>query len=192
MLVLTFRIFFCLSILGASINSFEALKISGKAWLANSLISYAWAQSKLDSVSQKPWPWADFSPLGELLVPRIDERHIFLSGDNGNVLAFGPGINLNGAMPGKIGTALISGHRDTHFSFLKDLVVGDEIFIELRNQQVSYTVSAIEVLNGDELVTTKDTQGSWLVLVTCFPFDALGSSPEQRYLVIAENTEVGV
>ena len=43
-----------------------------------------------------------------------------LRGDSGRTLAFGPAWNEGSAAPGH-GTAIISGHRDTHFAFLHQL-----------------------------------------------------------------------
>ena len=46
------------------------------------------------------------------------------AGDAGASLAFAPGNARGSALPGERGTAVVSGHRDTHVRFLAQLRVG--------------------------------------------------------------------
>lgn len=56
---------------------------------------------------------------------------IVLAGVGGHVLAFGPGHAPGSAVPGMPGTAIVTGHRDTHFRFLERVKPGDEIVADL-------------------------------------------------------------
>ena len=54
-------------------------------------------------------------------------RAIVLAGSSGQALAFGPGHVERTADAGERGVAIYSAHRDTHFAFLKNVVIGDAI-----------------------------------------------------------------
>ena len=73
-----------------------------------------------------PWPWADTQPIAVLSIPELGIRQLVLDGDSGRNLAFGP--VLRGGLSTR--DLVISGHRDTHFTFVRDLNFGDQISIE--------------------------------------------------------------
>ena len=111
----------CLLLLGIQQLSSAAL-IQAKARLAPLLIEKAWEQTlRSGAPAVKPWPWADTWPVGRLRVEALDVDLLVLEGDSGNALAFGPGRALPSAELGSGGTAVIGGHRDTHFAFLQQL-----------------------------------------------------------------------
>lgn len=155
-----------------------------KAMLGQWLIVKAWADSTHSATSVKPWPWLDSWPVAQLRVPRLHINQIVLAGDNGQSLAFGPGLRLGSAMPGEPGTTLVSGHRDTHFRFLQNLTLGDEIEIEnSAGEQFSYRVEQFAVV-GEQTQLTMPLQGSVLLLATCWPFDSPAAT-NKRFLVMA-------
>ena len=100
-------------------NIGQAVYIHTKAQLAQVLLETAWAETVHGDKEVKPWPWADTWPVGRLSVPGLGVHRIVLAGTNGSSLAFGPGHFFNSPLPGDDGNSLIAGHRDTHFSFLK-------------------------------------------------------------------------
>ena len=87
-----------------------------KAELAQRLIERSW-QATLDGNAQsRPWPWADTRPVAVLSIPAHGIRQLVLKGNSGRNLAFGP-VFLDGTSNGR--DMVISGHRDTHFRFLR-------------------------------------------------------------------------
>lgn len=166
----------------------SAFYIPAKAMMAQTLLQRAWAQT-LASHGQinKPWPWADTWPVARLVVPAHDIDQIVLEGDTGNSLAFAPGESVQSFVDKRTGAIMISGHRDTHFRFLKDIVLGD--IIELQNEDGEldrYRVEDLQIIDtryGDVAVPQS---GKWLVLVTCYPFAALRAGGSRRYVVSAE------
>jgi hypothetical protein len=72
----------------------------------------------------KPWPWADTWPVARLRMQHPSVDLIVLAGAYGRTLAFGPGHVTSSALPGQEGTVMLTGHRDTHFRFLKDVQTG--------------------------------------------------------------------
>lgn len=161
--------------------------IKAKAWLAPVLIKRAWAESlESTGVPVKPWPWADTWPVARLRVPSRGVDLPVLAGDTGNALAFGPGHALASAGLGSAGLAVIGGHRDTHFEFLQDLHHG--VLLELQLPDGSWRVYRVEntaVVDTRAQSLSLDEQVETLLLVTCYPFNALSASGPLRYVVSA-------
>ena len=166
-----------------------------KALLGQYLIREAWQQTVATAAPSKPWDWADTWPVAQLLVPALNIDQIVLAGDSGQSLAFGPGHNHASAVPGEPGTAVISGHRDTHFHFLQQLRPGDAVVIKnRRGDSVRYRVSHAEVFDTRtagvsplpvEPESTAKGLTHRLLLVTCWPFDGVRANTPWRYLVTA-------
>lgn len=174
--------------------------IQGKALVAQQLLNYSWNKTLLHAKKSvlhepssmrsepsisKPWPWADTWPVAKLLVPQHGIEQIILAGDSGNSLAFGPGYSLAGAEPNTIGTTVISAHRDTHFQFLKDIRINDTIYLQTRNNSISYRVNNMQIVDSSSHVITNNHDDMTLVLATCYPFDAVMPGSSSRYLVYA-------
>ena len=165
----------------------DGLKIKAKAGLAQVLLESAWADTLTEGGPQKPWPWADTWPVAKLIAPAQGEELIVLNGVSGEAMAFGPGLHPDFAAPGHPGTTLIAAHRDTHFRFLEDLAPGDELILEAADGRAHrYAVAALQVLSTPEATLPAGDSGSRLVLVTCYPFDAMIAGGPLRYLVFAE------
>nr|WP_245832002.1 sortase [Solemya velesiana gill symbiont] len=113
----------------------EGIYIEAKAVVAQMLLQQAWQETRQGGSQVIPWPWADTWPVARLKVARLDIDQVVLAGASGRTLAFGPGHLFGSAPPGEEGNSVISGHRDTHFHFLKTLKSGDLIELERRMAQ---------------------------------------------------------
>ncbi len=170
-------------LLGAAVLAAQALWLPAKAALAQELLASSWRQSRQDGSPHRPWPWADTHPVARLAQPRLGISQVVLAGDSGRPLAFGPGWAESSAAPGSAtGTVVISGHRDTHFSWLRDLRDGDTVRLEHAGGELEYRVVGTEVVDArtHRLAPSGDDS---LVLVTCWPFDATSARGPMRYLV---------
>lgn len=168
----------------------EGAWIYAKARLAQWLLQRAWSRSLAGEVAAKPWPWADTWPVARLIVPSQNIDQIVLEGAYGRTLAFGPGHAESSGGVGNPGTAILTGHRDTHFRFLQRLKEGDEILLTTRNQrQHRFRVSSITVVDAGTASIRQDTEENLLALVTCYPFDAISAGGPLRYVVMAEKEE---
>src|SRR5512143_1063182 len=101
--------------------------IHAKARLAQMLLERAFAETIATGHPTKPWSWADTWPVARIEVKRLHASTIVLAGSSGQALAFGPGHVERTPDAGERGVAVYSAHRDTHFAFLKNVVVGDAI-----------------------------------------------------------------
>jgi sortase A len=160
-----------------------------KAQLAQYLLQRAWAHTLGGQSHVKPWPWADTWPVARLRVLAHGVDLIVLEGVSGRTLAFGPGHAPASAVPGEVGTALVTGHRDTHFRFLAGLRPGDEIVAQAPGRAPwSYVVRELAVVDARDAVIRTDDATDRLILLTCYPFDALLPGGPLRYVVAAERT----
>src|SRR5947208_7104291 len=107
----------------------EGAYIHAKAVVAQLLLERAFSETIATGRDVKPWSWADTWPVARIEVKRLDASAIVLEGSSGQALAFGPGHVELTAIAGERGVAVYSAHRDTHFRFLKDIQVGDEIAV---------------------------------------------------------------
>ena len=177
----------------------QGLYIYTKAQLAQYLIKDAWSTMQTNQNTNhinhdpikrpaKPWPWADTWPVARMQVPRLNIDMYILAGDSGRNLAFGPGHRYGTAKPGHTGNSLVSGHRDTHFKFLKELRIGDEIRIETQNRtKIIYEVQDTTIMHTRNARFPDPEDTALLTLITCYPFDAMLSGGDLRYVVMAVN-----
>jgi sortase A len=92
---------------------------------------------------------------------------------------------LGTPLPGTDGNVALAAHRDTHFRFLRDVQPGEELWLELPSGMVQrYQVQTLSVVDERD-TRLLETPGSWLTLVTCYPFDALVPGGPLRYVVQA-------
>jgi sortase A len=161
-----------------------------KAHLAQHLLQRAWARTLAGERDVKPWPWADTWPVARLTAPAHGVDLIVLAGASGRTLAFGPGHVDGSAVPGDAGTAIVTGHRDTHFAFLSRVRVGDVVVLDVPGHAPAvFRVSETAVVDARTAAVGRDENGSALVLLTCYPFDAITAGGPLRYVVMAERAE---
>jgi sortase A len=164
----------------------HGLWIPVKARLAQYLLHRAWALTLAGHARVKPWPWADTWPVARLHVPAHGVDLIVLDGVSGRTLAFGPGHAPASALPGAPGTAIVTGHRDTHFRFLRKVEPGEEIVVEVPGRPPSrFRVMETAVIDSRTAVITDAAPSAALVLLTCYPFDAVVPGGPLRYAVTA-------
>ncbi|MGD2119605.1 MAG: class GN sortase [Chromatiales bacterium] len=159
--------------------------IQAKALLSQWLLQHSWQQSLADGERHKPWPWADHWPVARLRVASQNVDQIVLAGDTGNVLAFAPGYNPLSHKPGAGGTTVISAHRDTHFRFLQQIRPGEQISVQTVGGDFVYQVAELAVVDAGNSMLQLHETADQLLLVTCYPFDALQAGGNLRFVVIA-------
>jgi sortase A len=161
--------------------------IFAKAELGQFLLTRAWAKARAGDPQHKPWPWADTWLIARLAVPSQRVSVLVLADASGHSLAWGPGL-VAGDMAR---VAVIAGHRDTHFGFLRRLAQGDELLVETPAAPPRrYRVVDIAIVDARAAQLTLDpSDAPTLALVTCYPFDAVFSGTPWRYVVTARAVE---
>ncbi len=159
--------------------------IHAKALVAQVLLERAFDETLASGHPVKPWSWADTWPVARIEVKRLHASAIVLAGSSGQALAFGPGHVELTPDAGERGTAVYSAHRDTHFRFLKDIAIGDEIVITRSDGKAfRYRADGASVVRFDASGIDPLANGYELVLSTCWPFDAVTPGPA-RYVLHA-------
>jgi sortase A len=165
----------------------EGSWIYAKAGLAQHLLQRAWSRTLAGETKSKPWPWADTWPVARLIVPSQHIDQIVLEGAYGRTLAFGPGHVESAGPIGSSGTIILTGHRDTHFSFLQRLERNDVIELDrTTGQRRRYRVKETRIADSRNASIEIEQDQSQLVLVTCYPFDSPMPGTLWRYVVVAE------
>ena len=161
--------------------------IHAKAVIAQWLLQKAWHETLITQRPVKPWAWADTWPVGRLIVPRLKINQLILADASGQSLAFGPGkVGNRNFSNDDLEGLILSGHRDTHFSFIRDIRLGEKMNLQtVQGEWRHFVVNNTEVLDSriDALPTNPD--GTTLQLITCYPFDAVLPGGPLRYVVTA-------
>jgi LPXTG-site transpeptidase (sortase) family protein len=132
---------------------------------------------------------AEGTPIGRLVIPRIDLDEIVLEGIETEDLNAGPGHLPGSVLPGERGNSIVSAHRDRHFNHFDALKVGDTVVTESRIGHMTWVIVSQRVVDKDAraLFRTSDTT---LTLTTCWPIRYLGSAPS-RLIVTAKPVRRG-
>ncbi len=164
----------------------DAAWIETKAVLAQHLVRRAWTERLHGEAQPRPWAWADTWPVARLRAPEQGQDLIVLAGANGSSLAFAPGHLSASAMPGGAGTVAIAGHRDTHFAFLRHLRRDDPLLLQGADGHTRrYRVTDARVADSRREPLRLDDARDELLLITCYPFEALGAGGPLRLVVRA-------
>ncbi len=122
--------------------------------------------------------------VGQIQVPRLNLKAIIVEGDSGEVLSKAIGHIPGTAMPGEQGNVALAGHRDRLFRPLREIRKGDLITIDSPGGSSAYEVETTFVVTPAETDVLRAANRKELTLITCFPFNYVGSAPN-RYIVRA-------
>ncbi len=168
----------------------KGIYIQAKAILAQYLIESSWKETLETKQYQKPWSWADTTIVLKMEIPKLQKDLYVLEGDSGSSLAFAPGHSQMSKLPGENGTILISAHRDTHFEPLQYLNLEDKIVLyDKNNTKYFYRIINKKIIDVNHDTIPIKMGKEELILVTCWPFDAIIAGGTKRYLIIGEKIE---
>jgi sortase A len=122
--------------------------------------------------------------VAELIIPSIQSTFPVLLGSDNEILKKGIGMYQSKwtTLPSQEGHTVLSGHRDTVFTRLGEIKIGDYLIVEFENRLFPYKVKNIWITskNDRSVIVSKDEPT--LTLTTCYPFHYIGSAPK-RYIV---------
>ena len=130
------------------------------------------------------WPVLRGTAVADLSIPRVHLSAVVLHGSDSRTLRRGPGHLENTAFPGESGNVVIAGHRDTFFRPLRNVEVGDDVFVDTPRGRFHYRVASLFVVKPQDLSVLKPTSDAVLTLITCYPFWVFGNAPD-RFVVRA-------
>jgi len=160
----------------------SGMYIYAKSHYAQFLMENAWSKTINGQGYVKPWSWADTHPIAKISFLEHKKNYIVLAGGSERTMAFGPGHISATSMPGKHGNSVLVGHRDTHFSILKELEIGNVIDIQNSDSLVRYEVVNSFIVDRSQTEVMNDYGIKLLTLITCYPFDDLHAGNFQVFV----------
>ena len=123
------------------------------------------------------------STLWRIEIRSVGLTAMILEGTDEGTLRLAVGHIPGTPLPGRQGNVALAGHRDTFFRGLRDIRVNDEITLTTLSGSYRYRVDSTKVVKPEETEVLED-DGDILTLVTCYPFNFVGSAP-RRFIVRA-------
>jgi sortase A len=117
------------------------------------------------------------TPVGKFEIPRLGLSYVLLEGTDGRTLDRSIGHIEDTAAIGEAGNIGIAGHRNTHFRKLEWLRRDDEIVLKSPGGEYRYRVEWIRLFRPADVEVLDREHGPAVTLVTCFPFEYVGSAP---------------
>ena len=123
-------------------------------------------------------------PVAVLSISRLGLVAPVFEGTDSITLNRGLGRIHGTAMLDGGGNVGIAGHRDSFFRPLRGVVLGDAVELATAHGRDRYIVDRISIVDPADTDVLKTRQDAQLTLVTCYPFNFIGSAP-RRYIVQA-------
>ena len=132
------------------------------------------------------------STVGRIEIPRLGVSAVIRAGSDARTLRLAVGYIPGTALPGDRGNFGLAGHRDTFFRKLRDINPDDEIRIVTADGVFNYYVQRTTIVMPQDVWVLDPTADPALTLVTCYPFNYIGSAPK-RFIVraVLRTTEAG-
>jgi sortase A len=134
-------------------------------------------------IPRKPAP-AQGARIGRIEIPRLGVSAVIRAGADARTLQLAVGYIPGTALPGEAGNIGLAAHRDTFFRRLRDVRAGDEIRLVTPDGTFAYAVEGTNIVEPRDTWVLNHTPQPALTLVTCYPFNYVGSAP-QRFIVRA-------
>ncbi|MBE0418043.1 MAG: class D sortase [Coriobacteriia bacterium] len=146
-----------------------------------------------DTPSDPPVPdevlYPDYPAEGELIgtlsIPAVGQSFPIIEGTGDDELKRGVGHFRQSVLPGIEDNCVLSGHRDTVFTRLGELEMGDQLITETAAGRFTYEIVNIRIVDKDDKTVIVPADHAALTLSTCYPFNYVGSAPD-RYILTAD------
>jgi sortase A len=123
--------------------------------------------------------------VGTLSIPRLDQSFPIVEGTGARELKRGVGHFAQSVMPGEADNCVLSGHRDTVFTELGRLKIGDKLIVRTPDGEFTYKITRKRIVHKDDKTVIVPTDHAVLTVTTCYPFEYVGSAPD-RYILVAD------
>ncbi|WP_082234908.1 class D sortase [Halobacillus massiliensis] len=125
--------------------------------------------------------------IGRLVIPKLEKGYHTYWGADDDTLEQGVGMYVSQwtTTPDEERHTVLSGHRDTVFSELKNIEKGDSLFLEFEGKRYEYVIQKTWITDAEDRSVIVDKETPTLTLTTCYPFEFLGDAPD-RYIIESE------
>jgi len=127
-------------------------------------------------------PMVPATPIGTIVIPKINLNHPIFEGVDETVIHWGPGHWPGSAMPGQVGNTVFAGHRVTHTRPFYDIDLlnpGDDIIVHTKDGTFTYRVTGHQIVTPKDLWIVNPTPTATITIFACHP----KHSAAQRYVV---------
>lgn len=101
-------------------------------------------------------------------------------------MAFGPGLVAGDPLHAANSTVALGGHRDTHLAFVEHLDAGHTLLLENSRGKIQrYRLINKRIVDTRSETIAISAQQAGLVLITCYPFNALQTGGPLRMVATA-------
>jgi sortase A len=122
--------------------------------------------------------------VARLSIQKINLRAMVREGSDDQTLDVALGHIPGTALPGQKGNVGVAGHRDTLFRRLAEVGRDDQIQLQTPSKTYVYQVDDMAIVRPEAVSVLAGGHDARLTLVTCYPFNYIGSAPK-RYIVKA-------
>lgn len=136
------------------------------------------------SVVYSPYPKIG-DVIGTLSIPSLKQKLPIIEGTDAAELKRGVGHYVRSVLPGVSDNSVLAGHRDSVFSDLGKLALGDPLVVRTAAGEFTYMVTNFRIVMADDRTVIVPTASPVLTLSTCYPFRYIGNAPK-RYIVTAD------
>ena len=138
-------------------------------------------------ITYSPYP-KEGDVIGTISIPILKEQLPIIEGTGDAELKRGVGHFIRSVLPGIQDNSVLAGHRDSVFSQLGKLSMGDLLVVRTAAGQFTYKVAKFRIVEADDRTVIVPTPSAILTLSTCYPFRYFGNAPE-RFIVTASLVE---
>lgn len=122
--------------------------------------------------------------LGRIEIKSVGLSAIIQEGVTEETLRRAVGHIPSTSLLGQRGNIALAAHRDTFFRGLRNIRLNDEIIITTTTGVNRYRVAYTQVVEPEETSVLSASKSDMLTLVTCHPFNFVGTAPK-RFIVRA-------
>lgn len=135
-------------------------------------------------ISYSPYPKVG-DVIGKITIPALKTILPIIEGTGDGELKRGVGHFIGSVLPGENDNSVLAGHRDSVFSQLGKLTLGDLVVIRTSAGEFTYQVIKFRIVQADDRTVIVPTPTAILTLSTCYPFRFIGNAPK-RFIVSAK------
>lgn len=126
--------------------------------------------------------------VGTITLKRLHASWPIFEGTGTKQLGRGVGHYSRSVLPGLNDNSVLAGHRETVFNRLGELRRGDTVVASTRAGIFTYRVREFKVVKRTDRTVIVHTRSALLTLVTCYPFNKIGTT-DHSYVVVAALVE---
>jgi sortase A len=128
---------------------------------------------------------SDGDVIGSLSIPALKQKLPIIEGTSDGDLKRGVGHFGQSVLPGERDNCVLSGHRDTVFTRLGKLKIGDQLITRTSAGTFTYEIRRIRIVKKNDTTVIVPADHAVLTVSTCYPFHFIGAAPD-RYVLIAD------